>query len=106
MLLYSPTLSKKRQPSDVNEYEETPQEKKLRLAKLYLDQLKDEGLCFFSTFWVKIAVEHSIVFSACLCLLGNLLSSEENKADDTFETDPIAGRLQDDVVRKSLLTRF
>lgn len=34
---------KKRRPIEEQEYEETPQEKKLRLAKLYIDQLKEEG---------------------------------------------------------------
>uniref|UniRef100_H2T4F1 U3 small nucleolar RNA-interacting protein 2 n=1 Tax=Takifugu rubripes TaxID=31033 RepID=H2T4F1_TAKRU len=58
---------KKRRPIEEQEYEETPQEKKLRLAKLYIDQLKEE---------------------------------EEQKADDeTFESDLVAGRLQEEVVR-------
>lgn len=39
----SPALPKKRQAKEEIEFEETPQEKKLRLAKLYLDQLKEEG---------------------------------------------------------------
>ncbi|KAK2915146.1 U3 small nucleolar RNA-interacting protein 2 isoform X2 [Channa argus] len=38
----SPVASKKRHSNEENEYEETPQEKKLRLAKLYLEQLKEE----------------------------------------------------------------
>ncbi|XP_024125683.1 U3 small nucleolar RNA-interacting protein 2 isoform X1 [Oryzias melastigma] len=37
-----PPVSKKRQPKQDVGYDETPQEKKLRLAKLYLEQLKDE----------------------------------------------------------------
>lgn len=39
---YSPQVSKKK---DVEEerFDETAQEKKLRLAKLYLDQLREEG---------------------------------------------------------------
>lgn len=41
--LYSNVEPKKRHPIEEQEYEETPQEKKLRLAKLYIDQLKDEG---------------------------------------------------------------
>lgn len=39
---------------------------------------------------------------ACLYLLCDLISSEENKAEeDSFETDLIAGRLQEEVVRVS-----
>lgn len=41
--LYSNVEPKKRHPIQEQEYEETPQEKKLRLAKLYIDQLKEEG---------------------------------------------------------------
>uniref|UniRef100_A0A8C4ID19 U3 small nucleolar RNA-interacting protein 2 n=1 Tax=Dicentrarchus labrax TaxID=13489 RepID=A0A8C4ID19_DICLA len=64
----SPVVPKKRQSKEENEYEETPQEKKLRLAKVYLDQLKEE---------------------------------EEKKAeDDSFETDLIAGRLQEEVLEQ------
>ncbi|XP_069000752.1 U3 small nucleolar RNA-interacting protein 2 isoform X2 [Embiotoca jacksoni] len=64
----SSTVPKKRQSKDDYEYEETPQEKKLRLAKLYLEQLKEE---------------------------------EENKAEeDCFETDLIAGRLQEEVLEQ------
>ena len=37
-----------------------------------------------------------------MCLLCDLISSEENKAEeDAFETDLIAGRLQEEVVRVS-----
>nr|XP_055040808.1 U3 small nucleolar RNA-interacting protein 2 isoform X1 [Misgurnus anguillicaudatus] len=51
-----------------DEIEETPQEKKLRLAKLYLEQLREE---------------------------------EEKKAEEeSFETDLIAGRLQEDVLEQ------
>lgn len=42
---------KKRRPAEEQEYEETPQEKKLRLAKLYIDQLKEEGEF---ALWIKI----------------------------------------------------
>ncbi|XP_054639580.1 U3 small nucleolar RNA-interacting protein 2 isoform X1 [Dunckerocampus dactyliophorus] len=63
-----PIAGKKRQSKEEHEYDETPQEKKLRLAKLYLSQLKEE---------------------------------EENKAEgESFETDLIAGRLQDDVLEQ------
>ncbi|KAI4880993.1 hypothetical protein NFI96_012562 [Prochilodus magdalenae] len=57
------------------EIEETPQEKKLRLAKLYLDQLREQ---------------------------------EEKKAEDEeFESDLIAGRLQEDVLdQKGKLQRL
>ncbi|TMS19130.1 U3 small nucleolar RNA-interacting protein 2 [Larimichthys crocea] len=67
--------TRKRQSNEEHEYEETPQEKKLRLAKLYLDQLKEE---------------------------------EEKKAEeDSFETDLIAGRLQEEVLeQKGKLQRF
>lgn len=41
--LLSPEVSRKRQSQEERDYGETPQEKKLRLAKLYLDQLKEEG---------------------------------------------------------------
>lgn len=40
---YSNVEPKKRHPIEEQENEETPQEKKLRLAKLYIDQLKEEG---------------------------------------------------------------
>ncbi|XP_070700681.1 U3 small nucleolar RNA-interacting protein 2 isoform X1 [Pempheris klunzingeri] len=64
----SPVVAKKRQSNEENEYEETPQEKKLRLAKRYLDQLRQE---------------------------------EDNKAEeDSFETDLIAGRLQEEVLEQ------
>ncbi|XP_038553015.1 U3 small nucleolar RNA-interacting protein 2 isoform X2 [Micropterus salmoides] len=64
----SPVVPKKRQPIEENEFDETPQEKKLRLAKIYLDQLKEE---------------------------------EEKKAeDDSFETDLIAGRLEEEVLEQ------
>lgn len=43
LFLYSNVEPKKRRAIDVQDYEETPQEKKLRLAKLYIDQLKEEG---------------------------------------------------------------
>lgn len=39
----SPDIPRKRRSNEEHEYEETPQEKKLRLAKVYLDQLKEEG---------------------------------------------------------------
>ncbi|XP_028432102.1 U3 small nucleolar RNA-interacting protein 2 isoform X1 [Perca flavescens] len=38
----SPVVPRKRQSKEEIDYEETPQEKKLRLAKLYLEQLKEE----------------------------------------------------------------
>ncbi|XP_061689095.1 U3 small nucleolar RNA-interacting protein 2 isoform X3 [Syngnathoides biaculeatus] len=38
----SPIVPKKRQVKEKDDYDETPQEKKLRLAKLYLNQLKEE----------------------------------------------------------------
>ncbi|KAM7402230.1 hypothetical protein PAMP_017489 [Pampus punctatissimus] len=64
----SPIEPKKRQSKEDVEYEETPQEKKLRLAKLYLEQLKAE---------------------------------EENKVEEeAFETDLIAGRLQEEVLEQ------
>ncbi|XP_062842229.1 U3 small nucleolar RNA-interacting protein 2 isoform X2 [Trichomycterus rosablanca] len=60
--------TRKRKDMEEDEIEETPQEKKLRLAKLYLEQLKDE---------------------------------EEKKAEDEeFESDLIAGRLQEDVLEQ------
>uniref|UniRef100_UPI0037E85C91 U3 small nucleolar RNA-interacting protein 2 isoform X2 n=1 Tax=Semicossyphus pulcher TaxID=241346 RepID=UPI0037E85C91 len=69
------SVPRKRQSKEEPEYDETPQEKKLRLAKLYLEQLKDE---------------------------------EEKKAeDDSFETDLIAGRLQEEVLeQKGMLQRL
>ncbi|XP_039972304.1 U3 small nucleolar RNA-interacting protein 2 isoform X2 [Xiphias gladius] len=64
----SATVPRKRQSNEENEYAETPQEKKLRLAKLYLAQLKEE---------------------------------EEKKAeDDDFETDLVAGRLEEEVLEQ------
>uniref|UniRef100_A0A3B4WDV4 U3 small nucleolar RNA-interacting protein 2 n=1 Tax=Seriola lalandi dorsalis TaxID=1841481 RepID=A0A3B4WDV4_SERLL len=63
-----PIVPRKRQSNEDNEYAETPQEKKLRLAKLYLEQLKDE---------------------------------EERKAEeDDFESDLIAGRLEEEVLEQ------
>ncbi|XP_077430355.1 U3 small nucleolar RNA-interacting protein 2 [Vanacampus margaritifer] len=38
----SPIVPKKRQAQEEQDYDETPQEKKLRLAKLYLNQLKEQ----------------------------------------------------------------
>ncbi|KAG9353255.1 hypothetical protein JZ751_017831 [Albula glossodonta] len=63
----SPVVSRKRKGKDEEEFEETAQEKKLRLAKLYLDQLREE---------------------------------EEKKAEESFETNLIAGRLQDEVLEQ------
>ncbi|XP_019957203.1 U3 small nucleolar RNA-interacting protein 2 isoform X1 [Paralichthys olivaceus] len=70
-----PTVPRKRQVIVENDYGETPQEKKLRLAKLYLDQLKE---------------------------------ADENKAEEEdFETDLIAGRLEEEVLeQKGKLQRF
>uniref|UniRef100_A0AAQ5ZEX7 U3 small nucleolar RNA-interacting protein 2 n=1 Tax=Amphiprion ocellaris TaxID=80972 RepID=A0AAQ5ZEX7_AMPOC len=64
----SPAVPKKRQSNEEHVYEETPQEKKLRLAKLYLEQLKDE--------------------------------EEKRAEEDSFETDLIAGRLQEEVLEQ------
>ncbi|KAF7664663.1 hypothetical protein LDENG_00170090 [Lucifuga dentata] len=64
----SPAVPKKRQSNAENEYEETPQEKKLRLAKRYLEQLKEE--------------------------------EEKKEEEEAFETDLIAGRLQDEVLEQ------
>lgn len=62
------TVRKRRKNLEEEEYEETPQEKKLRLAKIYLDQLRDE---------------------------------EVSKAEEeSFETELIAGRLQDEVLEQ------
>lgn len=36
-------VRKQKEADEDEEIEETPQEKKLRLAKLYLEQLRDEG---------------------------------------------------------------
>ncbi|KAL3058751.1 hypothetical protein OYC64_010822 [Pagothenia borchgrevinki] len=64
----SPIVARKRQTIERDDYDETPQEKKLRLAKLYLNQLKEE---------------------------------EDDKAeDDAFETDLVAGRLQEEVLEQ------
>ncbi|AWP02685.1 U3 small nucleolar RNA-interacting protein 2 [Scophthalmus maximus] len=64
----SPVVPRKRQPVEDIDYAETPQEKKLRLAKLYLEQLKE---------------------------------ADDNKAeDDDFETDLVAGRLEEDVLEQ------
>ncbi|XP_075966921.1 U3 small nucleolar RNA-interacting protein 2 isoform X1 [Anarhichas minor] len=70
-----PVVPRKRQSNEDYDYDETPQEKKLRLAKLYLEQLKEE---------------------------------EEDKAEEEFfETDLIAGRLQEEVLeQKGKLQRF
>lgn len=38
-------VRKRREAEEDEEIEETPQEKKLRLAKLYLEQLREEGEC-------------------------------------------------------------
>lgn len=42
--LCSADPSRKQQENEDDEIEETPQEKKLRLAKLYLEQLREEGV--------------------------------------------------------------
>ncbi|KAJ7999894.1 hypothetical protein DPEC_G00199140 [Dallia pectoralis] len=61
-------VNRKRRANVEVEFDETPQEKKLRLAKIYLDQLKNE---------------------------------EENKAEeDSFESELIAGRLEEDVLEQ------
>lgn len=58
----SPAVTKRRQAKEEINYEETPQEKKLRLAKLYLEQLKEEGnivytkLYFCTTILCDVAV--------------------------------------------------
>ncbi|XP_053725232.1 U3 small nucleolar RNA-interacting protein 2 isoform X1 [Synchiropus splendidus] len=63
-----PIVSRRRQKAEEDDFDETPQEKKLRLAKRYLEQLKQE---------------------------------EENKAEEeTFESDLIAGRLQEEVLEQ------
>lgn len=36
--------SRRKQDDEDDELEETPQDKKLRLAKLYLEQLREEGV--------------------------------------------------------------
>lgn len=38
-------VRKQKEAEEDEEIEETPQEKKLRLAKLYLEQLREEGQC-------------------------------------------------------------
>uniref|UniRef100_A0A3B4B204 U3 small nucleolar RNA-interacting protein 2 n=1 Tax=Periophthalmus magnuspinnatus TaxID=409849 RepID=A0A3B4B204_9GOBI len=64
----SAAVPKRKQAREEFEYDETPQEKKLRLAKKYLEHLREE---------------------------------EEKKADDeSFETDLIAGRLQEEVLEQ------
>ncbi|KAL0978128.1 hypothetical protein UPYG_G00166510 [Umbra pygmaea] len=63
-----PRLRRKRMANVVEELDETPQEKKLRLAKLYLDQLRDE--------------------------------EEEKAEEESFESELIAGRLQDEVLEQ------
>ncbi|KAJ8259793.1 hypothetical protein GJAV_G00173520 [Gymnothorax javanicus] len=63
----SPEVNRERKGNVEEEIEETAQEKKLRLAKLYLDQLREE---------------------------------EEKKAEESFETDLIAGRLQEEVLEQ------
>ncbi|XP_049588966.1 U3 small nucleolar RNA-interacting protein 2 isoform X1 [Syngnathus scovelli] len=71
----SPIVPKKGQAKEDYDYDETPQEKKLRLAKLYLNQLKDQ--------------------------------EEEKIENDSFETDLIAGRLQEELLeQKGKLQRF
>ncbi len=95
-LLCSHVAPKKRQTHEETEYEETPQEKKLRLAKLYLDQLKEEGK-------LVLFIQRRGPALQCVCswinLLFTLVSSEETKAEeDSFETDLVAGRLQEEVV--------
>lgn len=55
-------MPRKRQSHEEAEYAETPQEKKLRLAKLYLDQLKEEGE-------LVLSIRHggaNITVSACV----------------------------------------
>lgn len=86
---------RKRHPVEEQEYEETPQEKKLRLAKLYIDQLKEEGKFFL---YIKTYKTLLIVHVGIHC--AKLRFSEEQKADDeAFETHLVAERLQEQVVR-------
>ncbi|XP_030633350.1 U3 small nucleolar RNA-interacting protein 2 [Chanos chanos] len=63
-----PVENRKRKDNVEDEIEETPQEKKLRLAKLYLDQLREE--------------------------------EEKRAEEESFESDLIAGRLQEDVLEQ------
>ncbi|XP_057702868.1 U3 small nucleolar RNA-interacting protein 2 isoform X2 [Corythoichthys intestinalis] len=62
----SSIVAKKRPAREEHDFDETPQEKKLRLAKLYLNQLKEQ--------------------------------EEEKGEDEAFETEVIAGRLQEEVL--------
>lgn len=57
---YSNVEPKKRHPIEEQENEETPQEKKLRLAKLYIDQLKEEGefLLYVEIFFIFTQYTH------------------------------------------------
>ncbi|XP_072308549.1 U3 small nucleolar RNA-interacting protein 2 isoform X1 [Eucyclogobius newberryi] len=64
----SAAVPKKKRVREEFDYDETPQEKKLRLAKKYLDQLKEED--------------------------------EKKDDDESFETDLIAGRLQEEVLEQ------
>ncbi|XP_012680297.2 U3 small nucleolar RNA-interacting protein 2 isoform X2 [Clupea harengus] len=64
----SDPVGKKQRGDDEVEIEETAQEKKLRLAKGYLDQLREED--------------------------------EKREEDDAFESDLVAGRLQEDVLEQ------
>lgn len=96
VLFRSPEAPRKRQSQEERDYGETPQEKKLRLAKLYLDQLKEEGeprvVPHMGLFW-QVGIRWRFYFSY-------VFSAEENKAEnDSFEADLIAGRLQEEVVR-------
>ncbi|XP_077458852.1 U3 small nucleolar RNA-interacting protein 2 [Stigmatopora argus] len=71
----SPTAAKKRPAKEEYDFDETPQEKKLRLAKLYLNQLKEQ--------------------------------EEEKGEDEAFETNVIAGRLQQEMLElKGTLQRL
>lgn len=92
---YSNVEPKKRHPIEEQENEETPQEKKLRLAKLYIDQLKEEGeFLLYIEIFVSLLNIHITIDSV------KLHFAEEQKADDeAFESDLIAGRLQEEVVR-------
>lgn len=85
-------MPKRKISKEEPEYDETPQEKKLRLAKLYLEQLKEEGKLVS-----PVNIRRPTLVTGFKC---GLFSLEEHKAEeDSFATDLIAGRLQEDVVR-------
>lgn len=65
IVFLSPTVPRKIQKKAEYEYTETPQEKKLRLAKLYLEQLKEAGTFIVHSPWCS-NIKYPIYIYLCV----------------------------------------